>query len=36
MALPALVVEADDPFMASEIVAEMVKQLRALRYLRYL
>lgn len=30
MALPALVVEADDPFMASEIVAEMVKQLRAL------
>ena len=30
MALPALVVEADDPFMASEIVTEMVKQLRAL------
>jgi probable nitrogen fixation protein len=30
MALPALVVETGDPFMASEIVAEMVKQLRAL------
>jgi len=30
MALPALVVESDDPFMASEVVAEMVKQLRAL------
>jgi probable nitrogen fixation protein len=30
MALPALVVEAGDPFMASEIVSEMVKQLRAL------
>lgn len=30
MALPALVVETGDPFMASEIVSEMVKQLRAL------
>ncbi len=30
MALPALVVESGDPFMASEVVAEMVKQLRAL------
>ena len=30
MALPALVVESGDPFMASEIVSEMVKQLRAL------
>lgn len=30
MSLPALVVESGDPFMASEVVAEMVKQLRAL------
>ncbi len=30
MSLPALVVETNDPFMASEVVAEMVKQLRAL------
>lgn len=30
MALPALVVESGDPYLASEIVTEMVKQLRAL------
>ncbi len=30
MALPAFVVEPGDPYMASEIVTEMVKQLRAL------
>ncbi|MGZ0076673.1 NifX-associated nitrogen fixation protein [Methylomonas sp. BW4-1] len=30
MAQPALVVEAGDPYMTSEIVVEMVKQLRAL------
>ena len=30
MSLPALAVETGDPYMASEIVAEMVKQLRAL------
>lgn len=30
MAQPALVVETGDPFMTSEIVVEMIKQLRAL------
>lgn len=30
MTQPALAVEAGDPFMASEVVAEMLKQLRAL------
>lgn len=30
MSQPALVVEADDPFLTSEIVVEMLKQLRAL------
>lgn len=30
MSLPALAIEPGDPFMASEVVAEMIKQLRAL------